>query len=379
MVQKITHFSLDTIKGLFDADGSYEAKVYVGTQKPISFHVNIIFTQKHLNVLQAVIKSLITISGSGNPLKITSQRTTINQSGTTSISYSISIAFSNPMAKGLLGFWHNNPPKAPTKLLDFRIACILAEINKFTALQVVNKYLPNNSIQNERIASLALLWLRFCMFGKVKDTANPKLIPIESYYSQLNATQAEIQQSVAIGQQLFAPIKQEWNASTLSSQVFSDDYLLGYHIGDGSFQITTEFGSNGRSFKGKFFWTVTDCTQNLALLESIQKQLGNENISSGIVDYGTWKRLTVTGIENCKKLAGRWKNKRLSSVRQNQYDCFNKALELYSVPTFRQDLVKLEDFIHLKWIMNPGTNTKKKGSEEEDLVKVRIYFNNQPK
>lgn len=381
MTHNIT-FSFETIQGFFDADGSYEAKVRVGTQKLISFHVNIIFSQKDKDVLQAILNSigadLTKEEARSESLekKVISQRVTQNESGTTSITHSISLAFSNPYGKALLKFWQSNPPKAPTKLLDFRIARILAEVKTTTASQVVNKYLPNSEIPNERIASLALLWLRYRMFGKVKKSRNPGLIPIEVYYSELRATPAEIQQSVVIGQQLFAPIQQEINGFAPISSSLSNDYLLGYHIGDGSFQIETIFGPNNQSFKAKFLWTATDCTQNLALLEAIKQKLNSDGIGSGITDYTTYKKLHVSGIENGKKLVDKWKNQKMSLARQNQYDCFKKSIELYSCPNFRQDLVKLEEFIHLKWIMNPGTNFKKKGSEKEDLNKVRIYFNN---
>jgi len=377
MEQNTNRLSLETVQGFFDADGSYEAKVYVGTQKSISFHVNIIFSQKHRDVLQTVINSTVINSIDTNSIPedpgITiSERTIENLSGTTSTANSISIAFSHPVGKKLLNFWLKKPPKAPTKLLDFRIAYILAEIKNLKASQVIRNYLPNNSIQNERIASLALLWLRYRMRGK--ENRHSRLRNIESYYSELNATEAEIQQSVAIGQQLYAPIKLEMD--TLRSQVLSDDYLLGYHIGDGSFQMQTEFGPTSNSFQVKFTWTITDSKENLDLLKALENQLKSEGIHCAITDYDTYYKLHVSGVENCKKLVEKWQDKKLPSVRQNQYDCFRKALDLYSSPNFRQELAKLEDVIHLKWVMNPDTNYKKSGSEQEDLAKVRLYFNN---
>lgn len=375
MIHTIT-FSFETIQGFFDADGSYEAKVRVGTQKPISFHVNIIFSQKDKDVLQAILNSIgVDLAEEEKKEKVISQREIQNDSGTTSIAHSISLAFSNPYGKALRKFWQSNPPKASTKLLDFCIACILAEVNTITASQVVNKYLPNSEMKNERIASLALLWLRYRMFGKVKKSRNPRLTPIEVYYSELCATEAEIQQSVVIGQQLFASIPQEINGFASISSSLTNDYLLGYHLGDGSFQIQTTFGLNNQSFKATFMWTATDCAENLALLEAIKQKLKSDGIGSGITDYKTYKKLHVSGIENVKKLVEKWENKKMSLARQNQYDCFKKAIELYSCPNFREDLVKLEDFIHLKWVMNPETNFKKKGSEQEDLAKVRFYFN----
>lgn len=43
-------FFLNLIRGIFDSDGSFEAKIYLGTDKPVSFHLNIIFPQKDRSV-----------------------------------------------------------------------------------------------------------------------------------------------------------------------------------------------------------------------------------------------------------------------------------------------------------------------------------------
>jgi hypothetical protein len=371
------HLNSETIQGFFDADGSFEAKVYLGTEKPISFHVNVIFSQKDKDVLQSILDSTGAINTKGSTLKKVSERQIENQSGTISIGNSISMAFSRIGAKQLLQFWQVNPPKAPTKFLDYRIACILSEGSTSTALEVLKKYLPNNTVSNsEHMAGLSLLWLRFRMYGKVKDSKNPNLIPIEEYYAKMNATQLEIDQSVVIGQQLYALIKHDMD-SCGSKLSISEDYLVGYHIGDGCFSIETQFGSNGSSFKANFFWSVTDCKDNYALLEAIKAKLEVDGINcNNIYDYKTYCKLSVTSIESCKQLVEKWKSKKLTKVRQNQYDCFAKALDMYCSADFREDLDKLEAFIRLKWVMNPGTNYKKKGSLNDDLVKVKTYFNN---
>jgi hypothetical protein len=66
----------------------------------------------------------------------------------------------------------------------------------------------------------------------------------------------------------------------------------------------------------------------------------------------------------------------LTKVRQNQYKCFVEAMQLYSHPSFRDDFEKCSRFIQMKWTMNPGTNSKKKGSLEEDMVKLQRWYNN---
>lgn len=83
---------LNVLQGFFDADGSFEVKVYSGEQKPISFHVNIIFSQQEGGLLQQVVEAL------SSEAKI-SERKILNESGTSSIGRSISLAFSNKAAQ----------------------------------------------------------------------------------------------------------------------------------------------------------------------------------------------------------------------------------------------------------------------------------------
>jgi hypothetical protein len=51
-------FFLNVIRGIFDSDGSFEAKIYLGTDKPVSFHVNIIFPQKDISVIEMIMDKL---------------------------------------------------------------------------------------------------------------------------------------------------------------------------------------------------------------------------------------------------------------------------------------------------------------------------------
>lgn len=376
-------FSIDQMLGFFDADGSFEAKVRVGKQKPISFHVNVIFSQKDEDVLQAVIDTLSVGT------KTVSARQITNASGTQSIGRSISLAFSSTGGKTLLNAWATNPPKAPTKFLDYKIATILAEVSatqNSTALGVVKKYLqPNSNVipQDELTASLGLLWLRYQMFGKVKSNKNPNLKKIEVFYHETGATQAQIDQSIKIGQELFEPIQQELQKHTAellkpTSKLvnISDDYLLGYHIGDGSFQIQTEFLKNNTVFKSHFNWTLTDCNENKPLLEAVQHYLTNKGLQNISVEHkSTYVRLNLSNKSGCLALVQLWAGKSLPNTRLNQYDCFVKALNLYDRTNLKANLAQAEEFINLKWNMNPATNSKKSGALTKDLDNIRDWFN----
>ena len=382
---------MDKITGIFDADGSFEAKVYCGRRKIISFHTNIIFSQKEPDVLQTVLDA----TGSSNKI---SKRSIKNKSGSQSKGRSISLAFSSNGGQMLLKAWEKKPPKAPTKYLDYLIARNLFTLSQScnaSALDVVKTQLgPDATVQpqDEKTASLALLWLRYRMYGKVKRGRHPKLKPIEYYYSKVSATQAQIDQSVLIGKQLFEPIERAVNVGkhVASLKGLTKDYLLGYHIGDGSFQIQTQFGPScgpfsigerkgvkkkGNSFKAKFTWSLTDCKDNLPLLQAIDKDLQTKGFGAAtITSYVTYNRLSLNNSKDCLRLVELWKGESLPNVRQNQINCFQEALKLYTSPGFRDDLALLERFIHLKWSMNPGTNKKKAGTLDKDLAMINNYF-----
>lgn len=283
-----------------------------------------------------------------------------------------------------------NTPKAPTKFLDYQIALILAKLSasqNSNALDFVKKSLgPNATVvpHDELTAALALLWLRFRMFGRVKSNKHPNCNTIEHFYRKTGATQAQIDLSILIGQQLYQPIQQAFQAHTaellnpqsnLVSNI-SNDYLLGYHMGDGSFQIQTEFYNNNGSFKSRFCWTLTDCAENEPLLKAIQSCLLSKGVSGmKIKSYGTFHRLTLSRKSGCLalvELLGR--ANALPSVRFNQYNCFVKALNLYNLSSFKANLDQAEEFINLKWSMNPGTNSKKVGDLNKDLTNIREWF-----
>lgn len=91
----------------------------------------------------------------------------------------------------------------------------------------------------------------------------------------------------------------------------------------------------------------------------------------------SYSRLEITSIQaqlKWIKLTNKWGWKNLPQVRQDQYDLFQEALEIYNSPNFRSDLSLMERVIFIKWNMNPKTNYKKQGSFEKDLDNVRAYF-----
>ena len=363
--------TLEMVLGLFDADGSFQVKIYHGIQNNISFHVNIVFTQKAENkdVLQSVLNTLEAKNS------IISKRQILNQSGTKSSGSSICLAFSNKASKQLLEKWKIKPPAAPTKCLDYFIAKILFEASKKNCVTIINSYFKNNHVKNKRVAEFVLIWLRYKMSFAQK--LKPQQTSIEIHYEKMKGSQEEINNGIIIGKKILTQLKQKVlkNNSNLINSI-TEGRLLGYMIGDGSFMIQTQFSTNN-SFKATFCWTLTDCKENFPLLNTIRNKL----ISEGIADYvgidfynNSYYRLRVGGIKNCKRLINRWENVSLPRERKNQFDCFSKALILYTSNNFRSNENLMKEFIRLKWRMNVHTNYKKKGSIEKDFHKILQVF-----
>lgn len=372
-----TSFFLNVIRGIFDSDGSFEAKMYLGTDKPVSFHVNILFPQKDISVIEMIMEKLGYPAGS-----FISQRKHILESGNMTWSSSKSIAFSNPAGQRLLTAWQENPPIAPTKFLDSQICLVLFQVNTHTALEVVNSLCPGRNLQDLRIASFALMHLRYQMFGKVKKSANPNLIPIEKHYQNLKATPYEIEQASFFGNLLYEPIYARFVCHVNTIFISSEAYFLGLHIGDGSFFFGTHFNEKGTSFKATFGWDLSDCIENKPLLEAGKHFLESKGIvfkPSCLKKYQNSIQLIMTTTSELQKFARfleEWgAYNAFTGVRLNQYTCFVEALQLYLDPSFRDDFDKCSRFILLKWTMNPGTNYKKKGSLKEDMDKLQKWYN----
>lgn len=291
-----------------------------------------------------------------------------------------SIAFSNPAGQKLLALWEQTPPVAPTKYLDYKIAKVLAQMKRLSATEIVKELLPLAQVEDLRIASFALLYLRFQMFGKVKKSRNPKLVPITTHYETLKATAFEIEESQKIGRALYAQIDQDVQAH-VQNLTISDSYFLGLHIGDGGLGFSTYFSSDHQSFKARFTWNLTDCLENKPLLKAVREFLQSKGVylrDCPFRNFSTYAQLYVTGVQSCIQLVDLFDalgaEHHFSEVRLNQYRCFSQAMKLYTNPSFRRDYNMCYRFLQLKWEMNPGTTDKREGSFADDVAKLDLWF-----
>lgn len=383
----------EVIRGFFDADGSFQVKIYHSVEKGISFHVNAIFTQKTENkdLLKGIVDSLYK---KGKFKKITN-RVIINDSSFSAVSAgvksfegsSFAVSFSSPAGQELLAEWEKQPPNAPTKLLDYRIARLLSSGIKVGLLPYFKINVVNDDLEDHFdlcddpvTTALTFLYIRFQMYAAKNTKA--KRTPIKEHYEFVKANNEQIERSIVIGEKLMANIRKEQqsiisNPSLLIPNI-TEDYLLGYHIGDGCFYIQTHFDKGkGPSFSMTFTWTLTDCKENAPLLQAVKAKLESEGVFFvSYAAYSGYDRISVQRINDCLKIVNRWKGKVLPLARQNQYDCFAEALRIYHTKEYQHDLKKAERLIELKWKINPSTLSKKKGSFEEDCKKVHAWFNN---
>ncbi len=309
-----------------------------------------------------------------------STRTHKSESENTGQTYTKSIAFSNPAGQKLLVLWERTPPVAPTKYLDYKIAKVLAQITRLSATEIVNDLLPLAQVEDLRIASFALLYLRFQMFGKIKKSRNPMLIPMETHYETLKATDLEIEESQKIGRELYAQIEQDVQTH-VQNLTISGSYFLGLHIGDGGLGFSTFFSPDHQSFKARFTWNLTDCLENEQLLKAVKEFLQSRGIhfrNFPFRYFETYLQLYVTGVQSCLQLVDLFDalgaEQHFSEARLNQYRCFSQAIRLYTNPSFRRDWNMCYRFLQLKWEMNPGTTNKREGSFADDVAKLELWF-----
>lgn len=371
-------FFLSVICGIFDSDGSFEAKLYFGREKPVAFHVNIIFPQKDASVIEMIMLKLGYPPGS-----YISSREHVLESGNTTESSSKSMAFSSPAGQRLLTTWEKTPPVAPTKFLDYQICLVLVQVISISALEVVNSLCPGYNLSSLRIASFALMYLRYQMFGKVKENKNPNLIPIEKHFENLKATSYEIEQATFFGKLLYEPIHANFVRHVNNISITNEAYFFGLHIGDGSFFFGTSFNKEGTSFKATFGWNLSDCEQNKALLGAVKQFLESKGIvftKGAIRKNENSVQLILTNMGELQKFLKFMEESKAEKafadifVRKNQYELFVESMQLYKDPSFRDDFEKCSRFIDIKWTMNHGTNYKKKGTLEEDQASLDRWF-----
>lgn len=369
--------TLNMILGFFDADGSFQVRTYIKSDGIPSFYFSLDFTQKGLN--SDILESILCFFNVTHDI---TRREMISDDGTVCEGKRIGIGFKSVEGVKILKAWEENPPLAPTKFFDYKIALILFAAMQTNILAAVNKYLLGQSCTDIKIASVALVWLREQMYGATQY--KERRIPIENHYAKMAVTQKQIVLGEAIGKQLLDPIQAELdritNDPTLLISRITEDRLLGYHIGDGSFYMSLILQPGivqAMNFTARFFWSVTDCTTNRPLLLAIKAILekNTEIKRLSITDYPTYSKIVISRNSAVTALQKRWDGVSLPRSRKQQYDTMAKALDIYNTDTYKRDLSKAKELIGYKWAINPDSSQKKKGTLEKDLKDIVVWFN----
>ena len=370
--------TLDMILGFFDADGSFQARTYIKTTGLPSFYLSLDFTQKGSNsdVLEGILRFF------GESYEV-SRRQMISDEGIAFEGSRIGIGFKSAAGVKIFKTWKENPPLAPTKYYDYRITLILSQAMQTNILNTVNKNLPlGQSCDDIKVAGIALVWLREQMYGAKQY--KERRIPIQNLYAQMGVTSKQIFLGEKLGKQLLNPIQTELDTikkdPSLLIPRITNDRLLGYHIGDGSFYMSLTLKPGlfqAMTFKSRFFWSATDCSANRPLLLAIKAKLENEpgikNLSK--TEYGTYLKIVMSSNSSVTAFMKRWEGKFLPRTRQNQYNTMQKALKIYNTDVYQTDLEQAKELIRCKWDINPDSPQKKKGSLETDLEKIVVWFN----
>lgn len=356
----------EVLLGLFDSDGSFQVKTYLGLTG-LTFHVNITFSQSLLKadtlfgVLLFLGASSQTVSKRSMPSATTQQL---------NVGTSVCFAFSSHAGRAMLGYWAIQPPRAPGKYLDYLLACFFVQLSTVQADDLVNTTLGQKVATNKRVAELACLWLRDRMSGATRS--DPNKTRLVFFYKKMNATREEIKESVQIGKKIFLKIKNQVDSQNSKFQsLLTEDYIVGYHIGDGSFFFSINT-SNGM-FNPNLHWTITDTKRHKVLLDAIKSYLisvGFSNKMSCKLDKtNNTMRLNLTGYKSLLRFK-EWSRFKLPAYRQNQFDKMIEAVDICATPNYRNKAKNLLKLVVIKWSMNYSTNTKKQGSQWDDFRKV---------
>jgi hypothetical protein len=368
--------SIEVIQGIFDSDGSFQVRFRKNNNNFFNYYISIVFCQSERN--QNILYDILSFFNDQSKA-VTAREQVISTSSKEYTSKSITLGITSNGRREMFAFWSTNPPIAQSKLNDWRIVNILNQVNSKNSnyLVLVNSCLEQKDhITSPRLANLALLGLRFRMHG-----SRYRQTELSNHYKTVKATDKEIAISQEICNKIMIPITNEQqqiqsNPSLLIDRL-SDDYLLGYYIGDGCFMLQVSFVKNSKYVDNTVIhihpqFTLTDCLESLPLLQAIKQKLN----CGYICTYPTYLKYIVSSIEGNNIITNLWKTKSFPQPRRNQYDLMCEALLILEKKEHLIIREKLQRIIEIKWSMNEYTNFKKEGSLEIDTQKADDYFNN---
>jgi hypothetical protein len=371
------------IVGLHDSDGTFTNVITLRKERQVGFSIRASFDQKTSNkdVLEGVKNRLGVKSKIVQKSKKTSKSPKSNKSKLISKS-TLDVNFNTPPGQRLLDIWRECPPITPGKRRDYRISCIISAYALSGTFSISNK----KTTTSTQIANLVMIWLTYQNSSEQKktNTNKSKRKPIKDFYDHIGATQNDINTSILIGQKLIEEIDKEEqtlcealdNIKT-SNLIIPKDYIVGFHIGDGSLQVGIDFiEKEDKPLKIKInpYWTLVECSKGLSLLRGIRRHFKEGSVRSEIEAV----RYKVQSWEGCERtiipILKEFENS-LPKYRKEQFEKFYKAFNMCKDKNHLTSFDKLEALIDLVWDMNREGELRR-STKEQMLEKAKRYFEN---
>lgn len=367
--------SFEQAKGFFDADGGFYGRITLGQGKSKKCSQNVGLKACQRTRCSDVIYGILEAWGGAEALglkPILGVRSHSNPSNSESSSKQVSCS---TLEKKKSPYWEKiqkSPPIAPTKLQDFLIIMILHKAQSRTSYRLddtsgytltVNEILYKNypgsineSVETDRIAVLALLWLRKQMYGS-QQKINKYEKPIQFYHEKLFANPYEIAKSEIVGNLILDTLRKKMVDSYDPTKIvpqLTEEYFSGYHIGDGSFSLAIK--DTGKWMSVKFHWSITDNIKHIPLLEAFKLKYCNSakiqifNNPKVGTNYCRLVINDVTAIE--EEVISILEKFDYPEERSHQLNLFKEAIKIMRNKDHRSSFKKQQDLINIKFGMN---------------------------
>jgi hypothetical protein len=255
-----------SLVGFHDADGHYEVRCFRRADSTIRFEIFCSFDQNTENkdTLEIVINTI----GYG---KVRDKTTNRLRAGNTPAKPSSTLVyyFSTPGGSILLNILLQYKPLSLSKLLNFSIALktfefIQSNYEPFIELDCKNGPLTTTEVlltesqlrnlskrSKLQISFISMIYLKFknaASFYKTETEKQRDIAEMNSYIDFLLPKPYEKKYGLILGKYFLSRIKLEQTA--LNTQlldpnfILPDDYIVGLHIGDGSFEVSKIYHQN---------------------------------------------------------------------------------------------------------------------------------------
>jgi hypothetical protein len=306
------YLSKKAFVGVFDADGSVRLSTVARKKsKGLNFTVDFEVSQvkKNLDLLSKIQATFG--GGTIREKKRTKTQILLN----VSVEYEYSAASSSAAGKAIAAYLANDLPLVPSKRRDFLLAKKMLEL------------VPKR--KKSTVEKVFLVHLAYSNSNQIKASTVVKKKAIQSRLERLGDTTAL---DFMRGKQEAESFVKELDKTICSYEQMlpnmnlSAEYLVGFHIGDGSFGVY--YYEEGGKIKVKPIWSLTE--PSIPFLSAVKNTLGCGAIVPVGKIPGNCFQFRITSWEDCvNKVLPLFQNKYLPDQRRKQFQIFEKACNLF--------------------------------------------------